>query len=493
MSPPPRSERDCKKNGPANLSLSSKLGLPGEGDEPNENKGSDQNFMPDEVEHADADEDGKGNQGDDQNDQDEDQGEQADDERDRCEIKDHRTTALRMQFELETLQQFPSLAQEYLTDETDGVMPQSPKEEDDTSSVSSGMEWFLPSPCESEFEEDDDDVMSFYSSCESENENSEAAVRPSCEYDAENQQAEGAAPAAKVDDKGKGKITAGQVKETCHFMKLPPEIRCIIYRYCLPQQKKNRSLICMWPAKPRNQICPTPVSRHEPADYQLPSFSSNLHSYPLNGPREAPIQRERDYVGQTILAVNRLIYEEASQEFYNSHTFRFNSRQIETRNIYSGLIPRLRSIEIEDAVFRFCLRSTEMKLIGLSRNANLERLVIGPRTAEGLFSVIRDQNRTISGGVWKGKSEEMQPYAANMYSADFFKTKSFPGLPKVAIVELNYSAVFFPMRTDKSNGAFPHIPAPLEWSDVSMLNHISNMGWFLDPDYTGEEEDRVLA
>lgn len=81
MSPPPSSERDCKKVGPANLSLSSKLGVPGEGIEPNKNKGSDH-----EVEHADADEDEEGNEGDDQNDQEEDQGEQADDERDRCEM-----------------------------------------------------------------------------------------------------------------------------------------------------------------------------------------------------------------------------------------------------------------------------------------------------------------------------------------------------------------------------------------------------------------------
>lgn len=407
-----------------------------------------------------------------------------------------------MQFELDTLHRFSALAPEYLTDETYEAMSQSPEEEDDkvgekawddTSSMSSGMEWFQPSPCESEFE--DDDVMSFDSSCESENENDEAAVRPSCEYNAENQQAEGATPATKLDDRGKGKITPGQVKGmsgenfkysrsyhdtgTCHFMKLPPEIRCIIYKYCLPQRKKNRSLICMWPAKPRNQICPTPVTRYEPADYQLPSFSSNLHSYPLIGPREAPIQRERDYVGQTILAVNRLIYEEASQEFYNSHTFRFNSRQIETRNIHSGMIPRLRSIEIEDAVFRYCQISTEMKLSGLSRSANLERLVIGPRTAEGLFSEIRDQNPTISGGACGRKSEEIKPYAANMYSAEFFKTKSWPGLPKVAIVELNYSAVFYPMRTDNSNGASPPIPAPLLWSDVSVLSNLSILGFFV--------------
>lgn len=250
-------------------------------------------------------------------------------------------------------------------------------------------------------------------------------------------------------------------------MKLPPEIRCLIYRYCLPP-KQNRSLICMSPTKPRKQWPSTPVVHEEPRHDQLPSFSSNLQIYPLNGQRAAPIQREPNFVGQTILAVNRLIYEEASQDFYRIHTFRFNSRQIESLDFSSGLIPRLRNIEIEDAVFRFSQRSTESKLKGLSRNPNLERLIIGPRTAESLFSVIRHRKSFISCDAYGWTTKAVKPYAGNMYNAEYFRLQSWPSLPKVAIISLNISAVVAVMRKINTLGPFPSIPPPFLWSDVTI-------------------------
>lgn len=261
-------------------------------------------------------------------------------------------------------------------------------------------------------------------------------------------------------------------------MKLPPEIRCIIYRYCLPPKTK-KSLICVWQTKPRNEIFPTPVSHEEPTDYYLPSFSSNLHDYPLIGPRAAPIQREKDFVGQTILAVNRLIHEEASRDFYRSHTFRFNSRQLESRSIHSGMIPRLCNIEIEDAVFRFCQRSTEMKLIGLSRSPNLKRVVVGPRTAEGLLNVIRHDNRALGRDAYGKKSREVKPYAAKMYSAEYFKTQRWPGLPKVVIVELDTSTLASAMEKANAVGPFPSNAGLLLMSNVEFGQHQLNlMDWF---------------
>lgn len=250
-------------------------------------------------------------------------------------------------------------------------------------------------------------------------------------------------------------------------MKLPPEIRCLIYKYCLPP-KQDRSLICMSPTKSRNQWFLTPVSHEEPRHDQLPSFSSNLQIYPLNGRRATPIQREPDFVGQTILAVNRLIYEEASQDFYKIHTFRFNSRQIESLDLSSGLIPRLRNIEIEDAVFRFSLRSTESKLIRLSRNPNLERVIIGPRTAEGLFSVIRHRKFNNSCDAYGWTTKAVKPFAGNMYNAEYFRLQPWPSLPKVAIVSLNISAVLAVMRKVNTLGPLPSIPRPLLWSDVTI-------------------------
>lgn len=253
---------------------------------------------------------------------------------------------------------------------------------------------------------------------------------------------------------------ADAIIETCYFMKLPTEIRCLIYKYCLPP-KHNKSLVCMWPTKPRDPGPRTPVSPEEPIDEQLPSFSSNLHNYPLNGRRWAPIQRERKFVGQTILAVNRLIYAEASLDFYNAHTFRFNSRQIESHDMYSGLMPRLRNIEVEDAVFRFSQDSIEAQMIQLASYPNLERLVIGPRTAEGLFSMNRRQKQPI-GHVANGrKAKYIKPYASNMYNARYFRTKSCPKLPKVVIVELKAEALVSVMQNLGTMGAYPTIPGSL--------------------------------
>lgn len=243
-------------------------------------------------------------------------------------------------------------------------------------------------------------------------------------------------------------------------MKMPPEVRCLIYEYCFPP--KHKSLICMWPAKSRTQWYITPVTHEEPSDDQLPSFSSNLQNYPQDGPRAAPIKRERDFVGQSILAVNRLIYQEASQDFYKSHTFRFNSRQIESHNMNSGPIRRLRSIEIEDAVFRFGLRSTEWKLARLSRNPGLERIVIGPRTAESMFSVMRRHKSVIRLDAYGPKTKEMNPYAANMYSAEYFKTQLLPSLPKVVVVSLNMEALAGEDKRLDLRGFFPaHQPVPV--------------------------------
>lgn len=243
-------------------------------------------------------------------------------------------------------------------------------------------------------------------------------------------------------------------------MKLPAEIRCLIYKYCLPPKHK-KSLVCMWPTKPRDPWPRTPVSPEEPIDEQLPSFSSNLHNYPLNGRRWAPIQRERKYVGQTILAVNRLIYAEASQDFYNAHTFRFNSRQIESQDMCSGLMARLRNIEVEDAVFRFSQESIEAQMIRLSSNTNLERLVIGPRTAEGLFSMSGRQKPPIDHVAPGPKAKYIKPFASTMYNARYFRTKSCPKLLKVAIVELKAEALVSVMQTLGTVGAYPTIPRSL--------------------------------
>lgn len=242
-------------------------------------------------------------------------------------------------------------------------------------------------------------------------------------------------------------------------MKLPTEIRCLIYKYCLPP--KDRTLVCMWPTKPRDPWPRTPVSPEEPIDNQLPSFSSNLHNYPLNGRRWAPIQRERKFVGQTILAVNRLIYAEASQDFYSSHTFRFNSRQIESQDICSGLMSRLRNIEVEDAVFRFSQESIEAQMILLSSNANLKRLVIGPRTAEGLFSMSRRPKPPVGHVAPIPKAKVIKPFASTMYNAQYFRTKSCPKLPKVVIVELKAKALVSVLQTLGTINGYPTIPGSL--------------------------------
>lgn len=253
---------------------------------------------------------------------------------------------------------------------------------------------------------------------------------------------------------------------------MPPEIRCLIYEFCLPP-KENKSLICMWPTTHRNQLFSTPVSHEEPTDDQLPSFSSNLQSYGLNGPRAAPIQREPDFVGQTIFAVNRLIYAEASQDFYRSHTFRFNSRQIETQDLYSGLIPRLRRIEVEDAVFRFGLRSTEMKLLRMSRNPSLESVVIGPRTAESMFSFIRGGKRLVKPDKYGKKSKEITPYTAKLYNNEYFTLYSWPLYSNVAVVSLNVPALLAMRKKPNTLGPYPTIPAALLWPGHTFFHNNS--------------------
>lgn len=88
--------------------------------------------------------------------------------------------AMRLQYELYRLSQFRPLAQQYVTDDKDEETSEQlfceakevgKKSWDDTSSMSSGMEWFLPSDSESEF--GDDDAVSLHSSCESENRDDE--------------------------------------------------------------------------------------------------------------------------------------------------------------------------------------------------------------------------------------------------------------------------------------------------------------------------------
>lgn len=124
-----------------------------------------------------------------------------------------RTTALRMQFELYGLDHFDSFAQEYLDDIDETQFSQMPREEDnevggtawdDTSSMSSGMDWFLPSPSESEF--GDDDAMSLHAWCESQKKDDEASVAR------ERKKAEDALHAAELDDQGK--LAPDQAKTT---------------------------------------------------------------------------------------------------------------------------------------------------------------------------------------------------------------------------------------------------------------------------------------
>ncbi|MCJ1468890.1 hypothetical protein MMC07_007520 [Pseudocyphellaria aurata] len=353
-------------------------------------------------------------------------------QRARDEALSRRTSAVRMQYELYALHSFHAGEQEEDCnfDEPMSANPPPGGKDvvvnlDDTSSMSSGMNWFLETPSRSEY--GDDDAASVSSLGEPEN-----------------------------DDEPVDEPVVG--KETCHFMKMPPEIRCLIYGFCLPP-KGNKALICMWPTMHRDQDFSTPVSHEEPTDDQLPSFSSNLQSYGLTGPRAAPIQREPDFVGQTILAVNRLIYAEASRDFYRSHTFRFNSRQIETQDIYSGVIPRLCHIEVEDAVFRFGLRSTEMKLLRMSRSRNLKQVVIGPRTAESMFSGIRWVRRLVKPDLYGKKSHEITPYAAKLYNDEYFTLYSWPIYPKVAVVSLNVPALLDVMRLPNTLGPLPTIPA----------------------------------
>ena len=117
-----------------------------------------------------------------------------------------------MQFEIYTLSHFAPLEQGHLIHDDDPTFSQVPWElpwqdsdmnvwDDDTGSTSSGMGWFLPSPSESE--QGDDDAMSFHSSCESENKDDDTVVRPTCQPDGQNKKAEDAAPAARLNDKGK--------------------------------------------------------------------------------------------------------------------------------------------------------------------------------------------------------------------------------------------------------------------------------------------------
>lgn len=122
------------------------------------------------------------------------------------------TAALRMQFEIYTLGHCAPLEQGDLIGDDDPTFSQVPWElpwrdtdmhlwDDDTRSTSSGMGWFLPSPPASEA--GDDDAMSFYSSCESENKDDEAVLGPTCQPDGQNKKTEDAAPAAWLNDKGK--------------------------------------------------------------------------------------------------------------------------------------------------------------------------------------------------------------------------------------------------------------------------------------------------
>lgn len=124
-----------------------------------------------------------------------------------------RTMALRMQYELYTLDHFDSFAQEYLDDKgiDEATFSQMLREEDnevgetawdDTTSMSSGMDWFLPSPSESEF--GDDDAISLHVWCESQKKDDEAYVAK------EKKNAEDALHAAELVDQGKP--TPDQVK-----------------------------------------------------------------------------------------------------------------------------------------------------------------------------------------------------------------------------------------------------------------------------------------
>lgn len=87
---------------------------------------------------------------------------------------------MRMQYELYALDRFAPLEQEGLCNFDEPMLKLPPggedvvvKELDDTSSMSSGMSWFLESPSGSEH--GDDDAVSVRSLCESENDD-EAVV-----------------------------------------------------------------------------------------------------------------------------------------------------------------------------------------------------------------------------------------------------------------------------------------------------------------------------
>lgn len=92
-------------------------------------------------------------------------------------------------------------------------------------------------------------------------------------------------------------------------------------------------------------------------------------------------------------------------------------------------------------MFRFGLKSTERMLVRLSRNPVLERIVVGPRVAESLFSVVRRHNPVARLDAYGPETEEIKPYAANMYNAEYFKTQLLPSLPKVVVVSLNIDSL----------------------------------------------------
>ncbi|MCJ1252062.1 hypothetical protein MMC30_009300 [Trapelia coarctata] len=118
---------------------------------------------------------------------------------------------------------------------------------------------------------------------------------------------------------------ASEPQKQSQFLKLPFEVRMMIYDFALPIDRST-VIVCLWPI-----TGPT-------------SFISNILT-PTQHDDFAP-----HVIDTSLFAVNRQVNAEVSNPFYQKHIFRFSSPQLGTLLMVPAVLNKLRRMEIEDVL-----------------------------------------------------------------------------------------------------------------------------------------------
>ena len=144
--------------------------------------------------------------------------------------------------------------------------------------------------------------------------------------------------------------------EPCFFLKLPLEIRIMIYTFLFFGNNCD-TFVCCW------------------APLTIPSLTCNILSSDISD------RSSWKPVDTTIFSVSKVISEEARSLFYNRGIFRFNSIQITALLLLPQILDYLTEVQIEDTLPNHRLWKLDLMLCQLSARPSLKRIIVGGNAA----------------------------------------------------------------------------------------------------------------